>query len=128
VRSLKPNFPIGKSPSSGTLDLLVKIDSRPQYHSKVVSDDQQQYTSLHMNLLRDQLRKLLATAASLITTIGEQDGAIQAKLKSILVEKKGFFWDDIYSAKQINLLLDDNLCSTVLMTLYTFLTMAQIGM
>lgn len=116
---------MAKSISSGTLSMLDTIRSKPRYQ-ETSSDRTSPVKTLHVNLLRDQVRDCLNAICSLFKTSDKDSREVVDNIKSILVEEEGFQWDDAYAVQQVTLLLAQDKCHYALQTLYTYLTVARV--
>ena len=142
-----------KSPSTGTLNMLEKLQSRPRFRSAAFvpgtgaasSSDDTGYLILHISLIRDQLSALLNSLAACLdvqynanldshsnhastsTSRPNPDvSQIVSLLKAVNTAEGGFMWDGAYAGKQIHAFLKNPKTNTVLSTVHSLLTIASL--
>jgi callose synthase len=98
------------SVSFGTLVMLEKMQrSKTQYRELV--------------FIRKQVRSLLDTIYGLLTSASSE---VQSIIKSITIDKEGFFWQDGYASQQIDSLVTDSMCAPALKGISMLLNLATI--
>jgi len=104
-----PKSTLTSSMSYGSLNMLEKLSRAPS-----------QATDREIVLVRKQLRQLIESLQS------TGSAEMQRFLKTIIIDKHGFFWDDSYARTQLDSFLSEPICRPALRALHMLLNLATI--